>query len=448
MLQNAKEVGYKNRCSGGPHMELEVFNHGARPRVSVILLDWTVRESFHSPEYLNRQTVPRGDYELIWIEFYGRRPQTIAKKVAEYSDRGAVYLDKWIRLGFSPDTYYHKHFMYNIGIALAAGEICVICDSDVIYGERFIETIVEAFNHEENIVLHIDQVRTENRAYWPFNNPTIEQILADGHCINWRNGTTAGLINIEDRLHAANYGACMAARRADLIEIGGADEHIDYLGHVCGPYEMTFRLCNLGRRELWHPSEFTYHTWHPGTDGRKNYGGPHDGRLVSLRALEARQTGRIRPLKENIVIRSLRRGEHINSEAALEARLAKDSFDSWREPEKHLSEVEAPMLVQQGVRGFNVVLHNGIYHAIHQNAGAFDPEKIAKQAYDQLFSADSLNDLIRQIEDSSSLPGENGGLLPIEELAEAIKLPKHGPPAWRRLRRLIENMVMPVSWQR
>jgi hypothetical protein len=40
----------------------------------------------------------------------------------------------------------------------------------------------------------------------------------------------------------------MAARRRGLLAIGGADEHIDYLGYMCGPYELTFRLMNYQAR--------------------------------------------------------------------------------------------------------------------------------------------------------------------------------------------------------
>ena len=38
------------------------------PAVSMILLDWSCRESFHSLDYLARQTVPREQYEIVWIE--------------------------------------------------------------------------------------------------------------------------------------------------------------------------------------------------------------------------------------------------------------------------------------------------------------------------------------------------------------------------------------------
>ena len=103
-------------------------------------------------------------------------------------------------------------------------------------------------------------------------------------------------LDLDDELHARNYGACFCAKRADIISIGGADEHDDYLGHVCGPYEMTFRLRNAGLRIIWHEQEFLYHVWHPGTDGESNYMGPHNGRNMSTTALRIRSTRRIMPL--------------------------------------------------------------------------------------------------------------------------------------------------------
>lgn len=276
------------------------------PEVSVILVDWSCRESFHILHYLNNQTILREKYEIIWIEYYGRCPTEIEAGLKECGEVGKPpIVDKWIVMDIADNVYYHKHLMYNVGILASNGKIVTLCDSDAIVSPTFVETIIKPFNEDPNIVLHLDEVRNIGRRLYPFYHPSIEEILGLG-CINWKDGKTTGLLDREDPLHTRNYGACMSALREDLINIGGADEHIDYLGHISGPYEITFRLVNSGKREVWHQEEFLYHTWHPGTDGKNNYLGPHDGRNMSTTALKARITGRVMPLVENPAVRMLR----------------------------------------------------------------------------------------------------------------------------------------------
>jgi hypothetical protein len=300
------------------------------PKLSIILLDWSCRESFHVLDYLADQTVPRYQYELIWIEYYDRRSIDIDKKLNGHALLGKPpAVDRWVLMRMPRDVYYHKHLMYNTGIVLSRGKIVAICDSDTIVKNTFVGTIIQAFEQDPNIVLHLDQVRNNDRRFYPFNYPTIEEVVGQGS-INWKDGKTTGLWDTADILHTRNYGACMAALRDDLVKIGGADEHIDYLGHVCGPYDMTFRLINQGKRELWHPAEFLYHVWHPGQAGEKNYIGPHDGRHMSSRALLARLTGRILPFLENPVIRCLRLGKNFFALKDSFAQLiSEENLKSW-----------------------------------------------------------------------------------------------------------------------
>ena len=271
----------------------------ARPRVTLILLDWSVRESFHLLHYLALQDVPRDWFEVIVVEYYSRVSEAIRKFEGE--------VDTWLLLEMPEECYYHKHLMYNAGIVLARGEICVICDSDAMVKPGFIRSILEAFEREPQLVLHLDQFRNNRRDLYPFSFPSFEAVQGEG-CINNAGGRPAGIVDSSDPIHTRNYGACMCARRDALIAIGGADEHVDFLGHICGPYDMTFRLVNSGRREHWHQSEFMYHTWHPGQAGVDNYLGPHDGRHVSTTSLAALASGRVAPLLENASIRKLREG--------------------------------------------------------------------------------------------------------------------------------------------
>ncbi|MGH8648877.1 MAG: hypothetical protein ACREUP_06180, partial [Burkholderiales bacterium] len=48
-----------------------------KPRLSLILLDWSVRESFHLLHYLARQDVPRDAFEVLVIEYYARVSEAI-----------------------------------------------------------------------------------------------------------------------------------------------------------------------------------------------------------------------------------------------------------------------------------------------------------------------------------------------------------------------------------
>src|SRR5882724_8062037 len=101
------------------------------PKISIVLLDWSCRESFHILEYLENQTIPRNQYEVIWIEYYDRKAPAIEEKLkhCDLSQKSPI-LDQWISLDMPSDVYYHKHLMYNVGTVLSRGEIITICDSD------------------------------------------------------------------------------------------------------------------------------------------------------------------------------------------------------------------------------------------------------------------------------------------------------------------------------
>lgn len=298
-------------------------NERSFPEVSLIFLDWSVRESFHVLHYLAQQSVSRDRFEVIVVEYYSR----VSDAIRIHEDQ----VDKWLLLEMPADVYYHKHLMYNAGIALSCGKIIVISDSDAMVRKTFLESILRAFQKDERIVLHLDQFRNNRRDLYPFNYPDFAEVVGEG-CINHVNGRTVGVRDTADPLHTRNYGACMCALRDDLIAIGGADEHIDYLGHICGPYELTFRLVNYGRREVWLDDEFTYHTWHPGQAGEGNYVGPHDGKQLSSKALEARRTSRIFPFVENPLMQMLRqKGECVASDTAslLSRLVSKETLRTW-----------------------------------------------------------------------------------------------------------------------
>jgi hypothetical protein len=352
------------------------------PKVSIVLLDWSVRESLHSLTYLNRQTAPRENYELIWIEYYGRQLEHLTDMFAKDTP---MRIDQWIMLDMPGRCYYHKHLMYNIGIAASRSDIICICDSDAIFKDTFVDTIISAFAGNDRIVLHLDEVRNNDKRFYPFSYPSISEVLASG-AINWENGKTTGVRDTVDPLHTRNYGACFCAKRNELIEIGGADEHIGFVGHICGPYDMTFRLVNNGCREIWHETEYIYHTWHPGQAGDHNLLGPHDGRHVSSIALDAKRHGRVMPLKENAAIAALKEGTAPSAgadlvEMAIDATYAKTLveeeleqtpiFQRWQ----HLE-----LIAALDEYRYNIIRLEDRYYAVPWGLGELTADKIASTA--------------------------------------------------------------------
>lgn len=290
------------------------------PKVSFVLLDWSVRESFHILQYLRNQTCSRDDFEVIIIEYYDREYEGVKSEVDQ--------VDTWLLLDMPHEAYYHKHLMYNAGLVVSRGEIISIGDSDAMVKPSFVETIINHFEANPDSVLHIDQFRNGRKDLYPFNYPAFEEITGEG-CTNCVNGRTTGVEHVSDPIHKRNYGACMCARREALINIGGADEHQDYVGHICGPYDMTFRMMNDGHEEIWSREEFTYHAWHPGQAGDDNYLGPHDGRHMSTTALMALVSGRVRPLVENRSIKLLRENGSVAQDHLLTSLIDREAAKTW-----------------------------------------------------------------------------------------------------------------------
>lgn len=396
------------------HCQPELVRHRAKPgcKISVILIDWRVRESFHSLHYLNCQSLPRDQYELIWLEFYRHRPNALCEWVAQ-DDR---LLDQWLIAGYPDDCLYHKHRLYNLGLLLAQGEYVVICDSDAIFTPDLLTKILARFERQPQTVVHVDEVRNVRRNLYPFCYPRIVDVLGRG-VRNWRGLTTAGLLPEADMMHACNYGACMAAPRQALLGIGGADEHPGYLGYICGPYEMTFRLVNHGLTEHWLRDEFLYHTWHPNASGGNvEYHGAHDGAYVALHALESRALGLVLPLVENPWVAQTRRGSAPGRDDLLRSLAAKSEAD-WGTamPQPGSSRIA---WIERHYEGFNVFYDGRRFYGIRCEHGVFEVRR--KSEYQPLLRAKTAHRVRQLIRYYNRLPSDFWGKFWAEPL---YKLP-------------------------
>ena len=254
-----------------------------RPLVSVILLDWSCRERFHSLDWLKNQSIPREQYELIWVELFER----VVPKALLESD---------VLLTCGQKGTYHKHKGYNAGLLQSRGQIVTVCDSDAVFPPDFIESIIRCFGlsggEPENLVLMHHEWRTDSE--YPEHLASIDGVSA----FTWKELWP-------------NVGACVSVRHADAIRFGGFDEHDSYRGFICGPYDIAWRLVNAGLPQTWHDaSTALWHFAHPAP-----YFHPRRFSLENLRrwfevthphceyhaltAVEAFSTGRMLPLQEN-----------------------------------------------------------------------------------------------------------------------------------------------------
>jgi len=268
-----------------------------RPRVSIILLDWSVREHFQALDWLAVQDVSRDDYELIWIELHDR----VAPEALAGADIVATLGQKGL---------YHKHKAYNQGVLLASGEIVTVCDSDAVFPPDFVRSIIEYFKLDTEspwagVLMH-HEWRTKSQ--YPGTLPNFNSV----HDYEWLDLWP-------------NAGACMSVRLDDLIRFGGFDEAGDYRGYLCGPYELGWRMVNGGFPEVWHDEEVAL--WHfahpdpPASFGREfslkrwlEIRKPHVDHHA-LAAVEAFSAGRLLPKRENPEIHSRRMaGRRIGSD--------------------------------------------------------------------------------------------------------------------------------------
>lgn len=302
------------------------------PLVSLILLDWSCRESLHALSWLERQDVPREEYELLWVECYERvLPEAMAS------------CDAVITCG--QQGRYHKHCAYNVGLLNARGKVVVVCDSDAVFSHNFVASIISSFElesagHSKSLVLMHYEYRTAST--YPADLSELDQLGR----YQWRDLWP-------------NVGACMSVLREDAIRFGGFDEHASYRGYLCGPYDLGWRMMNAGIPECWHdPVAALWHFAHPEPTpfaGHTEFslrryleiGYPHFENHAAA-AVEALSTGRLLPLHESAAIWELRMAaRHIDSKhEKLLARVAgRDGFTRLQRLKMYLGLVQYPLVV-------------------------------------------------------------------------------------------------------
>jgi len=222
-------------------------------KLSVVMIDGSFREGFHILDCLSRQSLPRADYEVIWVEFFGKPAPQVAARV----DVQEVCLNNL------PETRYHAAACFNEGIRRSRGEVIVIPDADIVVSDRFLQAVWEEHSRFDRLVVYFH--RWDQRRKKRTDDVSIERLQAD--------------CELRD---PTNYGGCVSVRKKWLLEINGYEQHRAFAGeyHAAG-LELCTRLQNLGLAVMWHPTERIYHPWHPGTGWPPGTGGSYDRRRTA-----------------------------------------------------------------------------------------------------------------------------------------------------------------------
>lgn len=215
-------------------------------KISVVMVDGSFRESFHVIDSLNNQTLPKEDYELIWVEYY----DDVKKDLREKSGLRIITLDN------PAEKEYHSSYCFNEGIMQSRGEVLVIPDADVMVEPSFLETIWKEHQSCDRLVMYFHRL----------NEPREHHDDSKSYSIDYLKNSTGVTTT-------SNFGGCLAVRKKWLMEINGYEQN-DIFGsgaHANG-YDVNTRLKNLGLHVMWHPSERLYHPWHPGSEAASNAG--------------------------------------------------------------------------------------------------------------------------------------------------------------------------------
>lgn len=202
------------------------------PKVSVIMVDGGFRERFHTLDCFARQTLPAGDYEVIWVEYTDR----LAPQVAERPGVRAFCLGR-------SDEPQVLGYAYNKGIVEARGEVLVISDGDVACGPDLLERVLAEHERCEDLVLYVlrlDQPPRHAREDWD---------------LDYLKATCSVK-------HTFNYGGCTTVRRRRMLEMNGYEQLPFFAGYHYLGGDNYIRFKNRGLKIMWHPTLRVYHPWH------------------------------------------------------------------------------------------------------------------------------------------------------------------------------------------
>lgn len=201
-------------------------------KISVVMVDGGFRENVYSAKYFSNQDFPSDEYEVIWVEFYGKANQ----QVVDLENVKVIELNR--------SGIYHSSYCFNAGIVAAKGEIVVIPDADQIVGRDFLQRVYDLHSVNDNLVCY------------GFRYDEVEQGMLDDHSIE----------ELKKKCvlkNPGNYGGCLTVRKNILLAINGYEQHdVFETGFHANGLDIYTRFKNMGLPIMWDKELILYHPWH------------------------------------------------------------------------------------------------------------------------------------------------------------------------------------------
>ncbi|MBN1680161.1 MAG: glycosyltransferase family 2 protein [Anaerolineae bacterium] len=209
------------------------------PRVSVIMIDGSFRESFHAIDFFCNQTLRPDEYELIWVEYTDAVSPELQAQIDKYTHARIIMLGR--------SGLYHSSYCFNAGIMAARADLVVIPDADVVVEPDFLESVWHEHQALDKLAMYIHRLDEPEAAHKTPANL--------GH-----------LKNVCEIRSPGNFGGCLTVRKKWLLVINGYEQHPVFASGFHGNgFDINMRFRSLGLYILWHPTLRLYHPWHPFT---------------------------------------------------------------------------------------------------------------------------------------------------------------------------------------
>ena len=208
--------------------------------ISVITWDAGFRESFHTVDFFDKQTLSKKYFEFIWVDYYSTINTDLQLRINKMGNGKAICcggMGKW-----------HLGKCINSAVKKCEGDLIIIPDGDVVVDDSFLDTVIDCHNQHDNLVLYFRRM----------DEPEKKDV--NNHNISLRRLRESCRLN-----NPLNYGGCISLSKKTFIDVEGYEEHDLFSQAGANGKELYVRLKNAGFPIMWHPSHKIYHPWHRGS---------------------------------------------------------------------------------------------------------------------------------------------------------------------------------------